>query len=560
MNVKVPVQVLKRMQKDGCTNESVIGSLMYAADGSKQDLDIDELTDAELDQLDKLCASAQYASLDGSVSVTRRIVTLRKLKNDAGGQPIGRLDTLEVALKALVSPLPHKWLFGKCSDGTMLAYYVESVQYNQGTENRLANTVLCMKFSYRAEETKREIIWMRGDLGKKLNAVELLKEEGLYLETDEQFVEYQQQVQRYNSVYSGTGQQFNAKGEGCGTSKWGRGSFSSMERDGQPSKVVLDDLFNEHDDDVKQRSTSVLMVSEDFWVHGKKRSRREQDKEADAAPVVPLPIHPYIQVFRLDVHDFYCVHIDNLSEYQWNDKLISQLVLDSEKKSLIELLVSSAGEVMEDIVKGKTGGVIVASSGPPGVGKTLTAEVYGETVKRALYVVQCSQLGTDEETIENKLSLTLQRATRWGAIYLIDEADVYVRHRGDNIQQNAIVGVFLRTLERYRGIMFLTTNRGTEIDDAIVSRLTAHVKYELHNADELRQIWSVLSTNYKLLLDGGMVKDLVAQFPNISGRGVKNLLKLVCMAVKRGQVCDLDLFVRLAKFQDIDVSKTRELE
>ena len=33
-------------------------------------------------------------------------------------------------------------------------------------------------------------------------------------------------------------------------------------------------------------------------------------------------------------------------------------------------------------------------------------------MKRALYVVQCSQLGTDEEAIEKRLALTLERATR----------------------------------------------------------------------------------------------------------------------------------------------------
>ena len=61
-------------------------------------------------------------------------------------------------------------------------------------------------------------------------------------------------------------------------------------------------------------------------------------------------------------------------------------------------------------------------------------------------------------------------------------------------------------------------------------------------------------------LVGGLIGALVAEFPNASGRAVKNLLKLTVMAAKRGAEVDLALFKKLAKFQDIDVSKTREME
>ena len=42
---------------------------------------------------------------------------------------------------------------------------------------------------------------------------------------------------------------------------------------------------------------------------------------------------------------------------------------------------------------------------------------------------------------------------------LIDEADVYIKRRDDNITMNAVVGVFLRVLEYFNGLLFLTTNR-----------------------------------------------------------------------------------------------------
>jgi predicted membrane protein len=48
--------------------------------------------------------------------------------------------------------------------------------------------------------------------------------------------------------------------------------------------------------------------------------------------------------------------------------------------------------------------------------KTQTGEVYSEVVKRPLYAVQCSQLGTDEEELEKELREVLDRAARWKAI------------------------------------------------------------------------------------------------------------------------------------------------
>jgi MoxR-like ATPase len=38
--------------------------------------------------------------------------------------------------------------------------------------------------------------------------------------------------------------------------------------------------------------------------------------------------------------------------------------------------------LMDDIVAGKSGGTTVLCAGPPGVGKTLTAEVYSEIIRR----------------------------------------------------------------------------------------------------------------------------------------------------------------------------------
>src|SRR6266487_4835165 len=81
--------------------------------------------------------------------------------------------------------------------------------------------------------------------------------------------------------------------------------------------------------------------------------------------------------------------------------------------------------------------------------------------------------------LEEQLSRVFQLASHWKAILLLDEADVFVEQRAmQDIHRNKVVCTFLRTLEYYEGIMFLTTNRVQTFDDAIASRIHLMIKYE----------------------------------------------------------------------------------
>lgn len=110
---------------------------------------------------------------------------------------------------------------------------------------------------------------------------------------------------------------------------------------------------------------------------------------------------------------------------------------------------------------------------------------------------------------------------------LIDEADAYVYKRENNILQNCIVGTFLRLLEYYNGVLFLTSNRVDIIDDAIMSRVTAHVKYVLPTNEESHELWKVLSTNFKYTITDKAVDELLAYYEPMTGRDIRNLLKML---------------------------------
>lgn len=92
--------------------------------------------------------------------------------------------------------------------------------------------------------------------------------------------------------------------------------------------------------------------------------------------------------------------------------------------------------------------------------------------------VSASELGRSATELEERLPLIFKRASKWNALLLLDKADVFLKKRAiSNIHRNALVYVFLRTLEYYQGIMFFTTNRVKEIDAAIASRIHFKIQY-----------------------------------------------------------------------------------
>eukprot|EP00732_Lithocolla_globosa_P006588 Lithocolla_globosa_v1_NODE_7749_length_905_cov_1.942353.p1 type:complete len:156 gc:universal NODE_7749_length_905_cov_1.942353:682-215(-) len=139
--------------------------------------------------------------------------------------------------------------------------------------------------------------------------------------------------------------------------------------------------------------------------------------------------------------------VEQITHVQFRDNAFNQLVLDEEKKELIRCLVTNSHVAFSDIISGKGGGCIFLMHGPPGVGKTLTAEAISEMLHRPLYTVSVGELGVTTSQLETKLSSILEMAAMWNAFILIDEADIFLERRSDNgIEPNALVGIFLRLL------------------------------------------------------------------------------------------------------------------
>ncbi|KAM0229115.1 hypothetical protein ACHAPO_010271 [Fusarium lateritium] len=166
-----------------------------------------------------------------------------------------------------------------------------------------------------------------------------------------------------------------------------------------------------------------------------------------------------------------------------------QLVLPSGHKNMVLSLISQhfRNKAMQrerdkdeqvDIVRGKGKGLIILLHGAPGVGKTTTAEGVAEKFKKPLFQITCGDLGSSPKEVEEALQTNFALANRWGCILLLDEADVFLaERRRDDFNRNGLVAVFLRVLEYYAGILFLTTNRIGDFDEAFASRIHMSLHY-----------------------------------------------------------------------------------
>lgn len=63
------------------------------------------------------------------------------------------------------------------------------------------------------------------------------------------------------------------------------------------------------------------------------------------------------------------------------------------------------------------------------------------------------------------------------------------RRSKQDVARNKLVSVFLRKLEYCEGIMFLTTNRVSDFDEAILSRIHLMLKYHELGVSVRCQIW-----------------------------------------------------------------------
>ncbi|KAH9931593.1 P-loop containing nucleoside triphosphate hydrolase protein [Fomitopsis serialis] len=231
-------------------------------------------------------------------------------------------------------------------------------------------------------------------------------------------------------------------------------------------------------------------------------------------------------------------NVEKIHPIVWSDEPFTNLVLPGNRRELLRSLIEAHNSNInfDDFVQGKGQGLVINLFGPPGVGKTLSAEATSEHLKRPLYMIGGGDLGTDANAVDTALKRVFSIATRWGAIVLIDEADVFLEQRSmHDLLRNAMVAVFLRHVEYYRGILFLTTNRVTAFDPAFLSRIHVALHFRDLSKEAKLKIWQAFLHKVKMdSLTAEQLDDLVGR--EVNGRQIKNATRTATsLARSRGE-------------------------
>lgn len=527
--------------------------------GDDLDLASYDLTDDMLDAIVEACGKVDTRETRRTVRIVEAIRAARAGDVRKSVPSLGAFP--EMLLAYLRSNLRDGWVYKRGADGHLHPWLVTKVEYNTGNtrnQERPSVTVNLLANGSRGGRSDKALglnhssLRFEGEQVTRKRVSDILTEANVYMETPGLREEYEEGLEHYSEVLAGGfTHQYRYTGKALETDNWrsdGEREHVKVIHDLAPSEVTAPARFAE----------SVLFMAPEQTKGGKGSKRaavvelEDVDEDAEFPGVGPVPTHFVLRIFCLATHEFLWVNAIDCERYVYDKTLGEKIVLPEDQRNLLDILTSNLDDFTGDVIEGKSAGNVILGKGEPGVGKTLTAEVYSELIERPLYSIHSGNLGVSADDVRKNLETAFKRAKRWNAVLLLDEADVFVLERGDNIVQNAIVAEFLRTLEYFTGLMFMTTNRANNIDDAILSRAAAIIDYALPDRDGIREVWKVQARNQSTTLPDDLLDALVDGFARISPRDVKMLLRLA-LRVSAGNNTPLDVgtFQRCAMFRGL---------
>lgn len=354
----------------------------------------------------------------------------------------------------------------------------------------------------------------------KQSLVKSLEDFNIHLLTDDIYKELTERGRKYATITSKPNYCYYS---GIGYSV---GIFGDEVKEIIESRIMIDsNAFIYFNSDIDNNWTDNIFIYQDKNYYG------EEVKEEDYWQCSPI-----VYGFNFTSKQWHKFIVDNISDIKFSDNAFNELIVPDNIKDLF--IASITNDIPSlDSIAGKGVGKIFLLYGPPGVGKTYSAESIAEYLRKPLYYLSLGELGITPNELETSLERAMRIVERWDAILLLDEVDVFaIDRKNATIERNAMTAILLRTLERYNGIMFMTTNLIDNLDPAFISRATAVIKYEALSSITIFEIWSNLidkiiqlnTINVSSTLKDDIKKlyDKYQFLIHFNGRAIKNVLRL----------------------------------
>ncbi|MBE9082617.1 ATP-binding protein [Tolypothrix sp. LEGE 11397] len=178
--------------------------------------------------------------------------------------------------------------------------------------------------------------------------------------------------------------------------------------------------------------------------------------------------------------------------------------------------------------------------GPPGTGKTLTASLLGKYTGKDVYKIDISMvvskfIGETEKNLANLFA----RAESKDWILFFDEADALFGKR-TNVRDahdkyaNQEVSYLLQRIENYDGLVILSSNLKSNIDEAFIRRFQSIIQFPIPNVKERSQLWQMAFPSQIKLAESVDLPKLSAAY-ELTGSDILNIVQHCCLqALQRG--------------------------
>lgn len=179
--------------------------------------------------------------------------------------------------------------------------------------------------------------------------------------------------------------------------------------------------------------------------------------------------------------------------------------------------------------------------GPPGTGKTLTAGLFGKLANTDVYRVDLSMviskyIGETEKNLEKVFA----KAENKNWILFFDEADALFGKRtsisdAHDKYANQEIAYLLQRLEDYNGLVILSSNMRSNVDEAFGRRLQAIINFPIPKFAERLKLWQQTFSRHTALGDDVKLEWIAEKF-ELAGGSIINIVQYASlMALHRDE-------------------------
>ena len=179
--------------------------------------------------------------------------------------------------------------------------------------------------------------------------------------------------------------------------------------------------------------------------------------------------------------------------------------------------------------------------GAPGTGKTLTAALFGKLANLDVYRVDLSMviskyIGETEKNLEK----VFKKAEHKNWILFFDEADALFGKRtsisdAHDKYANQEIAYLLQRLEDYNGLVILSSNMRSNVDEAFGRRLQSIIHFPMPKATERANLW-LQSFSTHAVLSSDIDMNYIAEKFELAGGSIINVVQYASlMALHRNE-------------------------